>query len=164
MQIYLHGNEGIVYCQCIYQVWCMCPSASYISQDIDRKYIPDCSRCTAQSTRTPNPASTLSDLLLFAACGFCWLSASVASSQTRCHYHYHVRVCTTKTMVLHCQYNDSAVHAAFPQRFTPETTDKFGVWISLLLSLAMFAMRAAFQDQLSPEDSHLAKSLGRLYM
>ena len=32
--------------------------------------------------------------------GFHCLSASVASSPTRCHYRYHVRVCTTKTMVL----------------------------------------------------------------
>ena len=77
--------------------------------------------------------------------GFHCLSASVASSQTRCHYRYHVRVCTTKIMVLHCQYNDSTVYAAFPQRFTPETTDKFGVWISLLCSFCDM-LRAAFQD------------------
>ena len=37
-------------------------------------------------------------------------------------WDYCVGVCATKTMVLHLQYDDSAVYAAFPWRFTPETT------------------------------------------
>ena len=106
--------------------------------------IPDCNHCTAQSTRA---LQFHFHLVRSPTIGFHCLSASVASSRTLCYYRYHVRVCTTKTMVLHCQYNDSAVHAAFLQRFTPETTDKFGVWISLLRSFCdMFAMIAAFQD------------------
>ena len=130
----------------------MCLSVCYISQDVDCKYIPDCSRCTAQSTRT---LQSRFHLVRSPTIGFHCLSANVASSQARCHYRYHVRVCTTKTMVLHCQDGVSAVYAAFPQRFTPETTDKFGVWISLLHSLsdvcyACSLPRPVFTRRLSP--------------
>ena len=113
---------------------------------------PECSRCTEQSTRT---LQFHFHLVRSPTIGFHCLSASVAPSQTCCHYRYHVRVCPTKTMVLYCQYNDSAVHAAFPQRFTPETTDKFGVWISLLHSFCDVCYessfpRPAFTRRLSP--------------
>ena len=103
--------------------------------------IPECSRCTAQCTRT---LQFHFHLVRSPTIGFHCLSAGVASSQTRCHYRYHIRVCTTNTMVLHCQYNDSAVHAAFPQRFTPETADKFGIWISLLLSFCDVCYECSF--------------------
>ena len=119
----------------------MCPSASYTSQAIDCKYYTRMQ--PLYSTVHEAPQSRF-HLVRSSTIGFCCLSASVASSQTRCHYRYHIRVCTTKTMVLHCQYNHSAVHAAFPQRFTPETTDKFGVWISLLRSFCDVCYECSF--------------------
>ena len=105
--------------------------------------IPDCDRCTAQCTRT---LQFHFHLVRSPTIGFHCLSASVASSQTCCYYRYHVRVCTTKIMVLHCMYNDFAVHTAL-QRFTPETTDKFGVWISLLHSFCDVCYECSFHPK-----------------
>ena len=144
----------------------MCLSVSYISHDIDHNCIPDCSCCTAQSTRT---LQSRFHLVRSSTIVFHCLSASFAFSQTRCHYRYLVRVCTTTTIGLHCQYNDSAVYTTFPQRFTPKKTDKFGVWISLLHLFCDVCNESSLQrprllNQLSSKDSHLAKLLGRSHM
>ena len=123
--------------------------------------ILECSRCTAQCTRT---LQFHFHLVRYPTIGFHCLSASIASSQTRCHYRYHVRVCSTKTMV----FIASTMILLYTQPFHSDlhlrrqTSLAYG--LACFFHIVMFAMRAAFQDQLSPEDSHLAKSLGRSYM
>ena len=83
--------------QCIYHVRRVCPSASYTSQAIDCKYYTRMQ--PLYSTVHEAPQSRF-HLVRSSTIGFCWLSASVASSQTHCHYRYHIRVCTTKTMAV----------------------------------------------------------------
>ena len=116
-----------VSCPQIYHGRRASPSASYTSQDTNHSYIPNCSCCTAQFMRAfPLPPSQIPYYR------FHCLSASIAFyGVSSAHFIqfaaiiawvYHVAVCTTKTMILHRQYDDSAVYTAFTRQFIPETT------------------------------------------
>ena len=118
-----------VSCPQIYHGRRASPSASYTSQDTNHSYIPDCSHCIAQSTRT---LQSHFHLLRSPTTGFHCLPANIAfcsvSSAPFIQFAaiivwvYHVGVCTTKTMILDRQYDDSAVYTAFTRQFIPETT------------------------------------------
>ena len=84
-------------------------------------YIPDCSRSTAQSTRTRQSRFHLFQSLT-SKHSFLWHCLSL-SQTLRCHYWSGLpcwSLCNQDDG-LHLQYDDSAVFTAFPWQFTPET-------------------------------------------
>ena len=99
-------------------------SASYTSQDIDRNYISDCSRCTAQSTRTWQSHFHLfiSPIISFRCLLANIVFFGVALSQTlHCHYRSNP---TTLEFAQPRQwfynpstYKDFAVYAAYSLQF-----------------------------------------------
>ena len=90
-------------------------------------YILDCSRSTAQSMSTWQSCFHLFQPLyrfpLFnSEHSFLWHCFSLCQT-LHCHFWSCLPRCSlcNQDNGLHCQYGDSAVFAAFPWRFTPET-------------------------------------------
>ena len=165
------GNQRIYHCRCVSL------SASYSSQVIDRNYISDCSRCTAQSTRTWQShfhlfRSAILGLRCLTANSFLWCCFAFSSLFTAI---IAVIARTLPRWSLRNQddgFNPSTRIFLYMQPFHVDFTwdDRFGIWISLLHSFCdRYAARTTLPrrrslNQPSHKDPILAKLLGHLPM
>ena len=141
---------------------------SYISQDIYCNYMHPLYSTVHEDLVIPLSPSQISyckfvlltDKHIFLRCRFCSLRL-IATIITQA---YHVGACSTKTTVLHYQYDDSAVHILFHG----DLHLRQQAWRIDKLAL-FFCNRYAFKahrlfNQPSLRDSLPAESLGRSYV